>query len=274
MNKIKILIFLFLLPIWGFAQEATLTILHTNDTHSQIVPYKKNETTFLGGVMRRAVLFEETKKHTTNTLIVDAGDFFQGSAYFNYYKGKVEIEAMNLLGYEVVTLGNHEFDNGTEALAKRLSKAKFTVVCANYEFKNKKLQKLVKPYTILYKNNLKIGIFGLTTPLKGLVLNEILSEVTYLDAFTAAKETVKLLKDKHCDLIICLSHLGFDLNHDGVQTNICDTELARTVPEIDFIIGGHTHTYLAEPKVINGVTIVQTGSRGENIGKIEIYKQR
>ncbi|HNY62822.1 MAG TPA: metallophosphatase [Bacteroidales bacterium] len=242
--------------------------MHTNDTHSQIDPVETQTYGNVGGVLRRFQLIQETRQKEPHMLLLDAGDFFQGSPFYNFFEGAVEIELMNMMGYDVVTLGNHEFDNGSAELAKQLKKASFKVVCANYKFKNRKLRKIVKPYTVIRVNNVKIGIFGLTASLSGLVSPSILKEVTFLDPITSGKKMVELLKKKEkCDLIICLSHLGYTPVGDNL---ISDPMLAETVDGIDLIIGGHTHTYLEEPEVINGTRIYQTGSKGIHIGKINI----
>lgn len=245
-----------------------IVVMHTNDTHSQIDPVETQTYGNVGGVLRRFQLIQETRQKEPHMLLLDAGDFFQGSPFYNFFEGAAEIELMNMMGYDVVTLGNHEFDNGSAELAKQLKKASFKVVCANYKFKNRKLRKIVKPYTIIRINNVKIGIFGLTASLSGLVSPSILKEVTFLDPITSGKKMVELLKKKEkCDLIICLSHLGYTPVGDNL---ISDPMLAETVDGIDLIIGGHTHTYLEEPEVINGTRIYQTGSKGIHIGKINI----
>ncbi len=245
-----------------------IVVMHTNDTHSQIDPVETQTYGNVGGVLRRFQLIQETRQKEPHMLLLDAGDFFQGSPFYNFFEGAVEIELMNMMGYDVVTLGNHEFDNGSAELAKQLKKASFKVVCANYKFKNRKLRKIVKPYTVIRVNNVKIGIFGLTASLSGLVSPSILKEVTFLDPITSGKKMVELLKKKEkCDLIICLSHLGYTPVGDNL---ISDPMLAETVDGIDLIIGGHTHTYLEEPEVINGTRIYQTGSKGIHIGKINI----
>ena len=245
-----------------------IVVMHTNDTHSQIDPVETQTYGNVGGVLRRFQLIQETRQKEPHMLLLDAGDFFQGPPFYNFFEGAVEIELMNMMGYDVVTLGNHEFDNGSAELAKQLKKASFKVVCANYKFKNRKLRKIVKPYTVIRVNNVKIGIFGLTASLSGLVSPSILKEVTFLDPITSGKKMVELLKKKEkCDLIICLSHLGYTPVGDNL---ISDPMLAETVDGIDLIIGGHTHTYLEEPEVINGTRIYQTGSKGIHIGKINI----
>lgn len=245
-----------------------IVVLHTNDTHSQIDPIETQTYGNIGGVLRRFQLVQETRQKEPHMLLLDAGDFFQGTPFFNFFKGSAEVELMNMMGYDVVTLGNHEFDNGTAELAKQLKKANFKVVCANYKFKNKKLRRIVKPYTVIQVNNVKVGIFGLTASLSGLVSPSTLQEITFLDPIASGKKVVELLRDKEkCDLIICLSHLGYTPVGDNL---ISDQMLAEAIDGIDLIIGGHTHTYLEEPEIVNGTRIYQTGSKGTRIGKIKI----
>ena len=256
--------------VWGQNGEAVLVVLHTNDTHSQIEPLNNKEGQSVGGVLRRKTVIDACRQqYPDKLLLLDAGDFSQGTPYFNYFKGYAEVKFMNMLGYDAVTLGNHEFDNGCKALAKRLKKADFEIVCANYEFHHKELQKLVKPYTILYRNNLKIGIFGLTVNLEGLVNPDVEKEVTYKDPVVVAYEMTALLKNREkCDMIICLSHLGYNAKS---EFPIYDSLLAQYVKDIDIIIGGHTH--LEKNTEVNGVKILQLVNKGGFIGKLFIYKK-
>jgi len=268
-----LLIIITTLLISGFSQNGVLAILHTNDTHSQIEPFEYKEMGLVGGVLRRNSLITETRAQYPQLLLLDAGDFSQGTPYFNFFKGYVEIELMNRMGYDAVTLGNHEFDNGVKALAKRLKKAKFDVVCANYTFHNKVLKREVKPYIILERAGFKIGIFGLTTDLTGLTSPETLELVTYHDAIETAKNLVPVLRNElKCDLIICLSHLGFD--SENPENPVCDTTLAKEVGGIDIIIGGHTHTFLSEPYMVNGVRILQVANKGKHIGELIVDKNK
>ncbi len=259
--------------ISGFSQNGVLAILHTNDTHSQIEPFEYKEIGLVGGVLRRNEMITQTRAQYPQLLLLDAGDFSQGTPYFNFFKGYVEIELMNRMGYDAATLGNHEFDNGVKALAKRLKKAKFDVVCANYTFKNRLLKREVKPFIIMERAGFKIGIFGLTTDLTGLTSPETLELVTYHDAIESAKILVPMLRnDLKCDLIICLSHLGFD--SEDPENPVCDTTLAKEVGGIDIIIGGHTHTFLSEPYIVNGVRILQVANKGKHIGELIVDKNK
>lgn len=252
-----------------FAQKhSTIVILHTNDTHSRLESYNEPNLGDVGGIVRRNTFIQETRKQYPNTLVVDAGDFSQGTPYFNLFKGVPEIELMNFVGYDVVALGNHEFDNGTKALAKRLKYAEFKVVCANYSFKNKRLAKIVKPYTIIYIADKKIGFFGLLCNLKSVVLPDNYLGATFLNPVSTAQKMVDILKNKEqCDLIICLSHLGIEADYSDETT---DRMIAENVPGIDFIIGGHNHILLENPEIVNNTKIVQAGKNGIFVGKFVI----
>jgi len=259
---------LLLLPFFLSAQSSAIVILHTNDTHSYLDPYNEEVEGNVGGVVRRNTFIQETRKQYPNTLVVDVGDFSQGTPYFNLFKGVPEVEMMNAMGYDVVALGNHEFDNGSKALAKRLKQADFKVVCANYQFKNKQLAKLVKPFTIIKSGGKKIGFFGLLCDLKSVTLPENYQETVFLDPIAAAQKMVETLKNKEkCDLIICLSHLGISTELKG---HVTDKDIAEKVPGIDFIIGGHTHLLLEEPVIVNDTKILQVRKNGIYVGKLII----
>lgn len=246
------------------AQNRELVILHTNDTHSQIEPYTHKQDTNVGGFLRRDVLIQQQRAANPALLVVDAGDFSQGTPYFNFFKGYTEVYLMNKMGYDAVTCGNHEFDNGSVALARRLKKANFPMVNANYVFKNRKLAKLIKPYTIVEKGGLRIGVFGLTVNLQGLTAPENMRELTYLDPVVSARKVVAELQAQNCDLIVCLSHLGYE------EGSMNDVKLATEVQGIDVIIGGHTHTALPEPRIVGNTRIYQLANRGKNVGKITL----
>jgi len=254
-----------LLPFWLSAQSSPIVILHTNDTHSHLEAYYEPELgEVVGGVVRRNTFIQETRSQYPNTIVVDAGDFSQGTPYFNLFKGFPEIELMNKMGYDVVVLGNHEFDNGSKALAKRLKLANFKIVCANYQFKNKKLARLIKPYTIITMDGKKIGFFGLLCDMKRIIMPTHYQEVTFLDPIATAQKMVDILKNKeNCDLIICLSHLGF-------RKGITDKDIAENVPGIDVIIGGHSHVLLEEPVIVNDTRILQVQKNGIYVGKLVI----
>ena len=261
--------FLFLffsfLPFSLFSQ---IIILHTNDTHSHLESYLDPNDGDVAGVLRRNTFIQETRSQYPNTIVVDAGDFSQGTLYFNLFKGFPEIELMNMMGYDVVALGNHEFDNGSKALAKRLKQADFKVVCANYKFKNKQLAKIVKPYSVINIDGKKMGIFGLLCNLEQVVMPHYAQETIFLPPVATAQKMVETLKNKEqCDFIICLSHLGIEAEDDN---DITDIEIATTVSGIDFIIGGHTHKLLTEPVIVNDTKILQVQKNGIYMGKLII----
>jgi len=199
---------------------------------------------------------------------VDAGDFSQGTPYFNLFKGFPEIDLMNKMGYDVVALGNHEFDNGSKALAKRLKQADFKIVCANYQFKNKQLAKLVKPYTIINTGDKKIGFFGLLCNMERVVMPNHYKETTFLDPVAIAQKMVDILQNKeHCDIIICLSHLGINTE---IEREITDRDIAEKIAGIDFIIGGHTHRLIEKPEIVNNTKILQAKNNGAYVGRLVI----
>ena len=233
------------------AETKQITILHTNDVHSYIDPFPANhpKNPNKGGVARRAAMIKMIREENPNVLLVDAGDIFQGTPYFNYYGGELEFKLMNLMEYDVATIGNHDFDNGIEGLMTQLKKADFEMVSANYDLKNTVLDGLVSPYTLKIVDGVKIGIFGLGIALQGLVDVRNSKETKYLDPVEIATDTARLLRqEKKCDLVICLSHLGFNYPDDA--SKISDMLMAQKTENIDLIIGGHTHTFLDKPVVV------------------------
>ncbi len=253
-----------------------ITILHTNDTHSQIEPFEAGHYRYAnkGGVARRATLISNVRAENPNTLLLDAGDIFQGTPYFNYFGGEVEFKLMSMLKYDVATIGNHDFDNGVEGLFKQLPNASFDFVSANYDFSNTVLDTHVKPYKILYKDGVKIGIFGLGIQLKGLVGKKQYKETQYLDPIEISQDMTRILKEEEaCDLVICLSHLGY---HYKTAERVSDLVLAKNTKHIDLIIGGHTHTFLPKPTIVknaddNNVLVNQVGAYGINVGRVDFY---
>ena len=253
-----------------------VTILHTNDTHSQIEPFETNHHRYAGkgGVAKRAVMIEKVRKENPNTLLLDAGDIFQGTPYFNYFGGEIEFKLMSLLKYDAATLGNHDFDNSIEGFHKQLPNASFDFVCANYNFKNTILDTIVKPYKIFFKDGIKIGVFGLGIELLNLVNPNLYKETEYLDPIEITKDITRVLKEnENCDLIICLSHLGY---HYRNSEKVSDLKLAAATKDIDLIIGGHTHTFLAKPTLVKNlnnenVLVNQVGAYGVNLGRVDFY---
>ncbi|MCZ8144546.1 metallophosphoesterase [Flavobacterium sp.] len=259
------------------ADTKQITILHTNDVHSYVDPFPANhpKNPNKGGVARRAAVIKMIREENPNVLLVDAGDIFQGTPYFNYYGGELEFKLMNLMEYDVATIGNHDFDNGIDGLMTQLKKANFEMVSANYDLRNTVLDGLVSPYTLKMVDGVRIGIFGLGIALQGLVDVRNCKETKYLDPVEIATDTARLLREeKRCDLVICLSHLGFKYTDDA--SKICDVLLAQKTENIDLIIGGHTHTFLEKPVVeLNRagkkVLINQVGCYGLNLGRIDFY---
>jgi 5'-nucleotidase len=252
-----------------------LTILHTNDTHSNIETFPANHAKYpnQGGVARRSTLIEKIRKESEHLLLLDAGDIFQGTPYFNKFRGTLEMKLMSELGYDCATLGNHDFDAGLEGLVNAMQYANFPIVCANYDFKNTPLQGKIDPYQIIQKGPFKIGVFGLGVRLQGLVPQVYFGETVHLEPFPIARKMANHLRfEEECDLVICLSHLGYHAK----QFKECDTLLAKETENIDLIIGGHTHTFLDRPEVHKNtkgekVLINQVGWAGLALGKIDFY---
>lgn len=252
-----------------------LTILHTNDVHSHIEPFGPYEgrNANLGGVARRATLIEKIRQENPNTLLLDAGDIFQGTPYFNFYGGELEFKLMSKLKYDASTIGNHDFDNGIDGLYAQLPHADFDFICSNYDFSNTIMNGKTKDYRIFMKDGLKIGVFGLGVELKGLVNDKLYKETKYLDPVEVTKDMTNLLKnEQQCDLVICLSHLGYEYDHDKIS----DLKLAKATQDIDLIIGGHTHTFLEKPTVVQNkigknVLVNQVGCYGLYLGRLDFY---
>ena len=226
------------------AADTVITILHTNDTHSQIDPLPANDRNAgMGGVARRATLVKRIRKENPNTLLVDAGDVLQGTPYFNFYKGEVEYKAMSAIGYDAGTLGNHEFDNGVEALAAALKFANFDIVSANYDVKGTALEGKVKRYVVKTVGGIRVGLFGLGISPVGLITPANFKGVTFIDPTLAARDVVKKLREEErCSLVVCMSHLGY--NKDNQRGN---SLVASQVDGIDFIASGHTHLFMEQP---------------------------
>ena len=257
--------------------DKKITILHTNDVHSYIDPFPADHprNPNMGGVARRAALIESIRMEEENVLLLDAGDIFQGTPYFNYYGGELEFKLMSMMHYDAATMGNHDFDNGIDGFYAQLPHAKFEFVSANYDFKNTILNEHVKPFKIFNKGGIKIGVFGLGIELEGLVDKKAYKETVYLDPIEIAQEMTRILKHKEkCDLVICLSHLGYSYKNE--PNKISDIVLAKKTKDIDLIIGGHTHTFLNKPVIEKNsdgkeVIINQVGCHGINLGRIDFY---
>lgn len=252
-----------------------LVVLHTNDTHSRIDPFPMDGGRFegLGGVARRAALIERIRAEHPHVLLLDSGDILQGTPYFNFFGGEVEFRAMSMMGYDVATLGNHEFDLGVDGLVEAMTHAKFEFVSANYAVDGTPLEAHVRPWTVREVGGVRIGIFGLGIELERLVPEPLYAGVRYTDPTEAARLACADLRDRGCALVICLSHLGYAYRGSKVS----DTTLAQAVPEIDLILGGHTHTFMdgpdrySDPRDPTRETLVhQVGWGGMRLGRIDI----
>ncbi len=258
---------------FGNNKDIKLTILHTNDMYSHIHPFTSGRNKGLGGMAQRAALIKQIRKQEEHVLLLDAGDIFQGTPYFNVYGGELEFKLMSEMKYDAVTLGNHDFDNGLEGLKKQLPHANFPFLIANYDFSDTILKNTFKPYKVFRKGDLKIGVFGIGIELDGLVPKKLYQNTVYQDPISTANHYANLLKQKEkCDLVICLSHLGFKYKEEKIS----DMTFASQTRDIDLIIGGHTHTFLKKPvKQLNldekEVLINQVGWAGINIGKIDYH---
>ena len=253
-----------------------ITILHTNDVHSHIEPFGPNDprNANMGGVARRATLIQQIRNENPNTLLLDAGDIFQGTPYFNFYGGELEFKLMSKLKYDAATIGNHDFDNGLSGLLAQMPHAEFDFITSNYDFSNTILEGHTSPYKIYIKDGVKIGVFGLGVELEGLVTKKLYKETQYLDPVETATEMTRILKqEQKCDIVICLSHLGYEYK---TENKISDVVLATKTKDIDLIIGGHTHTFLDKPSILNNldgkkVMVNQVGCYGINLGRIDFF---
>lgn len=259
------------------ASENQLTILHTNDQHSRIEPFDSSYTRNpnQGGFARRAALIQKIRSQESNVLLLDSGDTFQGTPYFNFFGGELEFKLMSMMGYDASTMGNHDFDNGLAGFKKVRSTAKFPFLCSNYDFKNTILEGETEKFKIFNKNGIKVGIFGVGIQLAGLVGKKEYGETEYLDPVEVAQHYSNFLRnEKKCDMVICLSHIGYDYKDDPKK--ISDKILAANTDGIDLILGGHTHTFLPEPQSFfnksgKNVLVNQVGWAGLLLGKITFY---
>ncbi|MEA4982496.1 MAG: metallophosphatase [Paludibacter sp.] len=273
-KQLILYIYAFVLLVGLSAQSGTkLVILHTNDTHSQLEPTDANaiKNADMGGYARRQGIINKIRRQEEQVLLVDAGDFSQGTPYYNFFKGRVEIEGYNRMKYDAITLGNHEFDNGMDTLSAILSLAGFPVVVSNYDVSKSSISAFVKPYLVLKKGSLRVGIMGLGVNPAGLIMEKNYKGIEYKDPVSTAQKISSVLKKREkCDLIICLSHLG----SDSTLTGINDFDIARQTRYIDVIIGGHSHTLLENAKIPNAkgknVLIAQMGKSGLYLGRIDV----
>lgn len=259
-------------------EKVKVVILHTNDVHSHLEPFPANDPKFagLGGVERRAAMIKQIRSQEKNVLVLDAGDIFQGTPYFNMYGGEAEIKLMSAMGYDASAIGNHDFDGGLDNLAKQLQHATFPLLCANYDFTGTPMEGKTQPYKVFDMDGVKIGVFGLGIEMAGLVDSRLYGKTIYLDPIVKSAEMVKELRDNQkCDAVICLSHLGYKYENDKVS----DMVLAKKSRGIDIIIGGHTHTLLEKPVIARNrdnesVVVTQVGWAGIRLGKIEIFTDK
>lgn len=252
-----------------------LTILHTNDSHSCIYPLNQNLADTLlagrGGYLRRINMIKEERAKEPKLLLLDSGDFSQGSTYYTLFKGDVEVGLMNQMGYDATTIGNHEFDFGLENMARLFRMCEFPVVCANYDFTGTVVEGLVKPYVVIKRDGVKIGIFGLSPEMDGLVATDNWAGVKFLDPIASAQNVVNTLRNKEkCDVVICLSHLGWKQ-----APAIGDEELMRATEGIDIVLGGHSHTYMKQLEWVDNAEGKatpndQNGKHALFVGKIKL----
>lgn len=275
LRKTVVLYMLLLFTAVGAYAQKHLEVLHTNDTHSCIMPLNPNlaDTAVAGrgGFLRRVAMIKEERAKNPDLLLIDSGDFSQGSPFYTMFKGDVEVGLMNLMGYDAATIGNHEFDFGLENMARIFKMAKFPIVCANYDFTGTCVEGLVKPYVIIKRNGLKIGLFGLSPQLEGLVDLSKCKGVTYLDPVEVGNRVAAELKhDKKCDVVICVSHLGW-LRPDEMG----DQKVLASSKDIDLVLGGHSHSYFKELRYVNNadgkaVPVDQNGKNAMYVGKLTL----
>lgn len=255
--------------------KVKLTILHTNDMHSRIEPFPLTDKSFggKGGFARLATLIAEIRAKEKNVLLLDSGDVFQGTPYFNMYHGELEYKLMSRMGYDVGTIGNHEFDEGLDNIAKQMQHLNFPLVSANYDFSKTVLADKIPNYTVVTKAEKRIGVFGLGVALKGLVGKSNYGNTIYKEPVSVANSIAKHLKEEEkCDLVVCLSHLGYSYEN----SRISDIEMVKQIENVDIILGGHTHTLLEKPeqhkdRTGRSVIINQVGWAGIALGRIDYW---
>lgn len=275
MKQFLIMIMLLLAIVSADAtQPKKITVLHTSDTHSCILPLSEELSDTMiagrGGFLRRIDMLKQERRKDKHLLLFDCGDFSQGSSYYTMFQGDVEVGLMNRMRYDAVTIGNHEFDFGVENMVRLFKKADFPVVCSNYDFADTELKNIVKPYLVLKRKGVKIGVFALCPPLNGLVSKKNYGPITYLDPIEVTEKMVHLLRvEKKCDVVICLSHLGWELSECS------DNLLIQNTSGIDLVLGGHSHTYMDEikyekDKAGHQIPVDHEGKNGVFVGKIEM----
>ena len=256
----------------------TISILHTNDVHSRIDPFPMDgsRSQGLGGAAKRATLIDKIRKEATDNLLFDCGDIFQGTPYFNFFGGELEMKLMTEMGYDAGTIGNHDFDAGIDGLHKQLPHANFPLIISNYDFSDTIMNGRTKAYQIYEKGDIKIGVLGVGIELEGLVPEELYLKTRYLDPVEKANKMAFFLKNEmKCDFVVCLSHLGYNYRYGKIS----DVSLAQNSQNIDMILGGHTHTFLNEPDIQTNlagkrVLINQVGWGGMKLGRIDIHFEK
>ena len=277
MKRFQLSLWVCLVVCFGFSTYAQDTkeiiILQTSDVHSRIEPInQKGDRNYdEGGFVRRATFLDQFRKDHKNVLLFDCGDISQGTPYYNMFRGEVEVKLMNEMGYDAMTIGNHEFDFGLDNMARLFRMAHFPVVCANYDVTGTVLEGLVKPYVVLERGGIKIGVFGVSPKMEGLVQADKCEGIVYNDPIVAAQEVTDLLRTKEgCDVVICLSHLGFRLKNE-----VCDEKLAAATRGIDVILGGHSHTFMEKPAFClnaeeKSIPVLHTGRSGIFVGELDL----
>ncbi|MDL2289898.1 metallophosphatase [Paludibacteraceae bacterium OttesenSCG-928-F17] len=277
--KFTVLLFTLIVPLnYISAKQVKITILHTNDTHSQVEPTDANspKNADMGGYARRMGVIEQIRAEEENVLLLDAGDYWQGTPFFNFYNGRIEIDALNRMKYDAATLGNHEFDNGMDTMAVILSNANFPIISSNYIFESSFLSNLIKPFIILEREGVRIGVMALNINPKGLILQNYYKGMKYLDPISTAIEISGFLKkDLKCDLVICLSHLGVE---EEVPNQVTDFDIIKNTQFIDVVIGGHSHKIIENKTEKNkdgkDVIIAQMGKSGFYLGRIDLLLEK
>lgn len=275
MKRFQLLLWLGLALNFVFTIDAQenkqLIILQTSDVHSRLEPISQqgDRNYGEGGFVRRAAFLDQFRKDHPNIVLFDSGDFSQGTPYYNMFRGEVEVKMMNAMGYDAITIGNHEFDFGLDNMARLFRMADFPVVCANYDLEATVLKGIVKPYVILERGGLKIGVFGLGIEPEGMIQAKNCEGVTYKDPIRVSNEVATLLKAKGCDLVVCLSHLGIQM----------DERLIAKTRNVDVVLGGHSHTFMTGPKKylnMDGkeVSLMHSGKSGVRVGRLNLTLKR
>ncbi len=265
------------LPSWavGTPIDTKLCILHTNDWHSRIEPFPNDggRNAGMGGAARRAGLIDRIRQENEHVLLLDAGDIFQGTPYFNVFGGELEFKLMSAMGYDAATIGNHDFDGGIDGLAQQLQHANFPFINTNYRWDDTPMAEHILPHLVVERGPIRIGLLGVGIELQGLVPKALCGNTQYQEPIAPATQTAQYLKEEErCDLVICLSHLGYRYRD---ERRVSDVILAREGRYIDIILGGHTHTFMDQPEVIKNlddqpVLINQVGWGGILLGRIDI----